>query len=160
MGFWEKIFGSKKTDQTAVSHPGSDCPFYSKGICPVGGGENPCNLGSGNYWTDCHVYSHTGLKGKYDKKKGEDARRRAHLKQCNRCKVKLEISEDVDYRYAIGEFASERDYRVTGDAAGVSCASCHSTFCTKCMRALGERHPSSGGLACLNCKGRLTKFDP
>ena len=102
----------------------------------------------------------TGLKGKYDKKKGEDARRRAHLKRCIRCKVNLEISEDVDFRYAIGEFESEDDFIVTGDAAGVSCANCHADFCHECMVTFGKRHLSSGGLACLDCGGNMTQFRP
>lgn len=139
---------------------GYDCPFFSEGMCRVGKSSNLCTLGSGSYWTDCHVYRGTGLKGKYNEKQGEEARRRAHLKRCKRCGVTLEISEDVDFRYAIGEFASERDFRVVTDASGVSCATCHADFCHKCMGAFGKRHPSSGGLACLDCGDRMTKFNP
>jgi hypothetical protein len=155
---------SPKTQGSAAGI-GYDCPYYSQGMCLVGGGHRGgghdlCSLGTGNYWTDCYVYPNTGLKGKYDKEKGEDARRRAHLKKCNRCKVSLQVPENVDFRYAIGEFASEHEFTITSDAAGVSCAVCHADFCHKCMVTFGERHPSSGGLACLTCGGRMTKFNP
>lgn len=139
---------------------GYDCPFYSEGICRVDGGGSLCSLGAGNYWTDCHVYPTTGLKGKYDKEQGEAARRRAQLKRCGRCNVTLQISENVDFRYAIKEFASESDFKAAADSAGVSCACCYTDFCHKCMIAFGKRHPSTGGLACLACGGRMTKFNP
>jgi hypothetical protein len=180
MRFWERVFSSSKREQGSAAKsvpaqsksaitpstkspmptPGYDCPFYSDGLCRVGGGGYPCNLGSGYYWTDCYVYPTTGLKGKYDREQGEAARRRAQLKRCNRCRVTLQISENVDFRYAIGEFASERDFRVTSEAAGVSCAACGADFCHKCVLALAKRHPSSGGLACLRCGGRMTRFNP
>jgi hypothetical protein len=95
---------------------GYDCFFYSKGTCRVGDGNSPCSLGTGKYWTDCYVYGGTGLKGKYDKEKGEENRRRAHLKRCKRCQVSLEVAEDLDFRYAIREFSSERDFRVASEA--------------------------------------------
>jgi hypothetical protein len=28
------------------------------------------------------------------------------------------------------------------------------------MGTFGKRHPSSGGLACLDCGGQMTKFNP
>ena len=139
---------------------GYDCPFYSEGMCRVRGGDSLCSLGIGNYWTDCHVYPTTGLKGKYDKEQGEAARRRALLKRCKRCDVALEISENVDFRWGIGELASERDFKEAADACGFSCASCRADFCRKCMQTFGERHADSGGLACLNCGGRMAKFNP
>jgi hypothetical protein len=153
------------TTQGVTAGIGYDCPFYSEGMCLVGGGHrgggrNPCSLGTGNYWTDCHVYPTTGLNGKYDKEKGEATRRRAQLKKCYRCKVTLQVSENVDFRYGIGEFASEREFRTAGEAAGVSCAICNADFCHKCMVTSGKRHPSSGGLACLDCGGHMIKFNP
>jgi hypothetical protein len=160
----QKPIPSPKT-QGSTAGIGYDCPFYSEGTCLVGGGHrggvrNPCSLGTGNYWTDCHVYRGTGLKGKYDKEKGEAARRRAELKRCFRCKVALEVSENLDFRWGIGEFASELRFRSTSQAAGVSCAICHADFCHRCMLMFGKRHPSSGGLACLDCGGPMTKFNP
>ena len=183
MGFWGKIFGSSKREitsatksvpvqpvqskttptaitQTPGPRPGSDCAFYAEEICRVGGSGYLCSLGAGNYWSDCHVYPTTGLKGKYDKEKGEAARRRALSKRCNRCKVPLQVPENVDFRYSIGEFASEREFKVTSEAAGVSRSICHADFCHKCMGTLGKRHPISGGLACLDCGGHMTKFNP
>jgi hypothetical protein len=94
--------GCSPQSQSTKSGIGYDCPFYDEGMCRVGGGDNRCSLGVGKYWTHCHVYSQTGLKGEYDKKKGKDARRRVHLKKCERCNVTLEVSEDVDFRHAIG----------------------------------------------------------
>jgi hypothetical protein len=181
MALWNRIFrsslrpGSPQTSGTelpmdalsarSAQKPGADCPFFAAEICSVGGGHlgggrNLCSLGRGHYWSDCHVYSTTGLKGQYDREKVEAASRRAQLKNCNRCGVALQISEHLDFRYAIGEFASESDFRLAGQASGVSCSSCHADYCHKCMLAFGQRHPSSGGLGCLKCAGRMTQFDP
>src|SRR5258708_5486851 len=149
-----------KRGKVVKSGIGYDCPFYSEGMCRVRGGDSLCSLGISTYCTDCHVYPTTGLKGKYDKEQGEAARLRALLKRCNRCNVTLQISENVDFRWGIGELASERDFKEAGDACGVSCATCRADFCHKCMETFGKRHAGSGGLACLACGGRMTKFNP
>ena len=36
---------------------GTDCPFYSEGMCTAGDGNNLCSLQSGSYLTSCYVYS-------------------------------------------------------------------------------------------------------
>jgi len=159
-GAGRKLFGWQSPFKFQLRPAGYDCPFYSQRMCLAGGGGNECSLGSGNYWSDCYVYSISGLKGKYDKKQGEAARRRAQLKRCKQCKVPLEIASNVDFRYAIREFPSEREFKAASDAVGVSCAVCHTDFCTKCMVTFGKRHPSSGGLACLNCSGQMSEFNP
>ena len=180
MGLWNKLFGTSKGTQSpaimsvpsqfksssavpsqeSTKPPGYDCPFYFEEICRAGGGDNGCTLGAGNYWSDCRVYGVTGLQGKYNREEGEAARRRAQLKKCNRCNDSLEIARNVDFRYAIREFASEREFKAASDAVGVSCGVCPADFCTKCMVTFGNPHPSSGGLACLNCGGYMTEFNP
>ena len=176
MTFWNKLFGTSKRVQgsaigsvpshimtdgaTLTPPPGYDCPFYSEGFCRVGGGDSRCSLGSGRYWTDCHVYPTTGLKGKYDKEQVEAASRRALLKKCSRCGIALQIPQHLDFKFAIREFASESQFRLASEASGISCTSCHADFCTKCMVMYGKRHPRSGGLACLSCGGHMAEFNP
>ncbi len=42
---------------------------------------------------------------------------------------------------------------------GVTCAECGRNFCSACMTKNGKPHPTSGGLACLECGGRMTHFN-
>jgi len=162
MGFFDKLLGARPA--SARQPAGYDCPFFFEGICRVGTGrggvKTPCTLGKGHYWNDCHVYPTTGLKGKFDRDRADENRRRANQKTCKRCNAALEISQDLDFRWAIGEYTDEVQFTALGDRAGVSCAGCRADFCTKCMLTFGKRHPSSGGLACLNCGGNMSTFKP
>ena len=91
-------------------------------------------------------------------------------KKCSRCGVVLLIDTEVDRKYSgggasfIGAGAGNRAAGYMAqkqrdmDAAGVTCAVCGKNFCSKCMLTYGSRHPASGGLACLECGGRMTNF--
>ena len=91
-------------------------------------------------------------------------------KTCSRCGVTLLVDTEVDRKYqngpggfigfnAGGKALSYMDQKQRDvDASGVSCAVCGKNFCVKCMKAHGRPHPVSGGLACLDCGGRMAKF--
>jgi hypothetical protein len=36
---------------------GTDCPFYSEGMCTAGDGDSLCSLGVGSYQSSCYVYA-------------------------------------------------------------------------------------------------------
>jgi DNA-directed RNA polymerase subunit RPC12/RpoP len=89
--------------------------------------------------------------------------------KCFRCSVILQVDTELDRKY--GGARSFRGFDAGGqamshqaqkqkdlDAAGVSCAECGKSFCSKCMLTHGRRHPVSGGLACLSCGGRMTQY--
>jgi transcription elongation factor Elf1 len=91
-------------------------------------------------------------------------------KQCSKCGVTLLVDTEVDRKYSsggggfIGAGAGSRAASYMAqkqrdmDAAGVTCAVCGKNFCSKCMVTYGKRHPTSGGLACLQCGGQMTHF--
>jgi hypothetical protein len=91
------------------------------------------------------------------------------MASCARCGVTLLVDSEVDRQYAGGRsfigqgagdsaltFAAQRQR--SADACGVSCPACAHGFCVRCMKSLGRPHPTSGGLACLDCGGQLTHF--
>ncbi len=89
-------------------------------------------------------------------------------KSCSRCGVTLLVDTEVDRNYGGGAFigagAADRALDRAGqrqrdlDAVGVTCAACGRHFCSKCMLSFGRRHPTSGGLACLQCGGQMAHF--
>lgn len=90
--------------------------------------------------------------------------------RCHRCGVKLLVDTEVDRKYQggpsffMGSGAGDRavdrflDRQRDVDACGVSCAVCGNSYCVKCMKLHGRPHPSSGGLACLDCGGRMVHY--
>jgi len=54
----------KKRGRVLHHGTGTDCPFYSEGMCTAGDGDLLCSLQSGSYESSCHVYAiHTGTLG-------------------------------------------------------------------------------------------------
>jgi hypothetical protein len=89
---------------------------------------------------------------------------------CGRCGVTLLVDTEVDRNYpqggrslrGAGTGDQAMDYlaqkRRDMDAVCVTCSDCGKIFCVACMERLGKRHPYSGGLACLDCNGRMSAF--
>jgi ankyrin repeat protein len=46
-----------KRGRVLKSGIGTDCPFYSEGICTAGNGDSLCSLKVGSYESSCHVYA-------------------------------------------------------------------------------------------------------
>jgi ankyrin repeat protein len=46
----------QKRGRVLKSGIGTDCPFYSEGMCTAGGGDSLCSLKAGSYFS-CHVYA-------------------------------------------------------------------------------------------------------
>ena len=44
------------------------------------------------------------------------------------------------------------------NSLGVACAECDATFCVHCMEQEGKPHPTTGGLGCLDCGGKLKQY--
>jgi hypothetical protein len=44
------------------------------------------------------------------------------------------------------------------NAIGVTCAVCGHHFCVECVNKHGKAHPTSGGMSCLDCGGRMKDF--
>lgn len=54
----------QKRGRVLKSGIGTDCPFYSEGMCTAGDGDYLCNLQAGSYKSSCHVYAmHKGTYG-------------------------------------------------------------------------------------------------
>lgn len=91
-------------------------------------------------------------------------------KKCHKCGVVLLVDSEVDRKYSgggasfIGAGAGNRaagylaQKQRDTDAVGITCAICGRDFCSKCMLTYGSSHPTSGGLACLECGGHMTHF--
>jgi ankyrin repeat protein len=47
----------QKRGRVLKSGIGTDCPFYSEGICKAGDGDSLCSLQTGSYVSSCHVYA-------------------------------------------------------------------------------------------------------
>jgi transcription elongation factor Elf1 len=99
--------------------------------------------------------------------RSKDAEQReSKIHQCYHCGKDLLTESEVKAKYPAGPFRSWTTYSVNGlfqleddrNAIGVTCARCGRSFCVNCMQKYGEPHPSSGGLACLKCGGRMTHF--
>jgi DNA-directed RNA polymerase subunit RPC12/RpoP len=83
---------------------------------------------------------------------------------CPRCGVTLFTLAEVRKKYTgesgifLGSMQDLAQAERDRDAIGVTCAKCGASFCSACMTKLGKRHPISGGLACLDCGGRMKQF--
>jgi hypothetical protein len=88
--------------------------------------------------------------------------------KCARCGIVLLTLTEVQEKYAKHKLGGGQTALMSMDTAlqaegdknaiGVTCASCGHSFCTACMQKHGKPHPRSGGLACLDCGGRMKEL--
>jgi DNA-directed RNA polymerase subunit RPC12/RpoP len=85
--------------------------------------------------------------------------------KCSKCGVELLTSVEFEEkkpqgRGGLGVMDMSAFFELSNarNAVGVACAVCGETYCSGCMEQYAEPHPLSGGLACLECGGRMTDY--
>jgi hypothetical protein len=131
----------KKRGRVLAHGIGTDCSFYSEGMCTAGDGDTLCSLGSGSYKSSCYVYAmHKGTVG---------------LKSCALCGAQWRSTYGAMKDMSL--FGPQAHVSATYDPEnllGLNCTQCGRSFCKKC---LGGKIPSSlPGGSCPQCGGKLS----
>lgn len=137
--FCEELCWSKR-GRVIKAGTGTDCPFYSEGMCTAGDGDFLCSLQSGSYESSCHVYAmHRGTVG---------------LRSCAACGAQWRSTYGAMQDMSLfGPQAVVSARYDPENLLGLTCTQCGKSFCKRC---LSGRIPSSlPGGSCPQCGGKL-----